>query len=154
GAIGLTVPYDMSLFRYFTDVPRDELLTPARWHDYEVDARRIGDVELAPEIWRRLYEEQIAPYYGKFRHAFPAVEGFPASASLARKEVLYFCSEYGPTDDAFGVYDPLLSRWNAYKAHFQYGAQLSSHWLDESDMILMIRPHQEHAWEVLEQGLA
>jgi O-antigen biosynthesis protein len=155
GAIGLTVPYDLPLFRYFTDIHRDQLLTPARWHEYEVDSRRVGEVELGREVWRRLYEEQIAPYYCKFRHLFPAVDGFPSSAPRERKELLYFGSRYDPRDDAaFGPYDARSRSWTAYQAHFQYGSQLSSRWMDESDVMLMLRPHQDDERAVMEQGLA
>jgi glycosyltransferase involved in cell wall biosynthesis len=63
GAIGLTVPYDLPLFRQIAAISRDALLGPERWRDYEVDARRIGATELAADIWRRLHEEQIVPYY-------------------------------------------------------------------------------------------
>ncbi|HXJ84311.1 MAG TPA: glycosyltransferase [Candidatus Methylomirabilis sp.] len=154
GAIGVTVPWDLALFRYFSDVPRDDLLTPRTWRDYEVDARRIGDVEIAPEIWRRLYEEQIVPFYSRCRHLFPAVEGFPSYASPERKEVLYFCSGYGPTNDvAFKPYDAPLERRGTYTAHFQYGTQLSPRWLDESDIALLVRPHQDHERVAMEQGL-
>jgi glycosyltransferase involved in cell wall biosynthesis len=155
GAIGLTVPYDLPLFRYFNDVHRDELLTPGKWHDYAVDSRRVGEVELAPDIWRRLYEEQIAPYYAKFRHCFPFVEGFPSRVPSERKEVLYFGASYDPTTDvALGPYDSCSNHWRTYSAHSQYGTQLSARWLDESDMMLMLRPHQEQERAVMEQGLA
>src|SRR5262249_34194359 len=35
GSLGNTVPWDLSLFRYLHDIPRDALLTPAAWQTYE-----------------------------------------------------------------------------------------------------------------------
>jgi glycosyltransferase involved in cell wall biosynthesis len=61
GSIGLTVPYDVALFRFLNGIARDHLLTPERWRDYPVDALRIGDVEATGELGRRLYEEQVVP---------------------------------------------------------------------------------------------
>src|SRR5262249_543261 len=56
---GITVPWDLSLFRYLHGIQRDALLTPASWRDYEVDSLRIGEVELAKDFRRRVYEERI-----------------------------------------------------------------------------------------------
>ena len=155
GAIGITVPYDLPLFRYFSDIPRDELLTPDRWHEYEVDCRRAGEVDIAPEIWRRLYEEQIVSYYLKFRHFVPAVEGFPSNAPGGRKEVLYFCSRQGPTEDAgLRPYDSHPGPWTAHQGHVEYGDELSLRWRNESEMVLILRPHREDERAVMQQGLA
>ena len=75
GSLGLTVPYDLALFYYLHGISRDHLLTPDQWEDYEIDSLKIGDVELANDFARRVYEEQIAPYYARFRHHFPSWKG-------------------------------------------------------------------------------
>ncbi len=154
-SIGKTVPWDPTLFRYLNAIPRDHLLTPACWHGYEIDSLQIGDVEIAKDIRQRLYELHIAPYYQKFRHHFPIVEGFPATLPYERHTALYISSGYEPTQDiAFEQYDSLSNRRGAYKTYYQQIDQVSPDWVREADAALLAKPVQQQAKAVVHQALA
>src|SRR3954454_7497887 len=71
GAIGVTVPADQPLFRYLSAIPRDPLLTPGRWRDYEEAGLRIGGGEVLRGTRRGLDEEHVRPFHRRLRHAFP-----------------------------------------------------------------------------------
>jgi O-antigen biosynthesis protein len=154
GAIGVTVPWDLSLFRYLHDIPRNQLLTPATWRSYQVDALRIGDVEIAKDYRRRVYEEQLVPYYARFRAAFPQIDGFRASLPQPVKTVVHTKNSYDITIDvAFNHYDQLASQRGSYKSHFQIVSQIDPRWPREADALLLVRVVEDGGKELLEQAL-
>jgi O-antigen biosynthesis protein len=154
GSIGLTVPWDLSLFRYLHDIPRDHLLTPMRWLDYEIDALRVGEVQIEADIRRRLYEEQIVPYYARFRHHFPVVEGFPATLPPARKTVLLTKRWYDcPIDVGLQPYDAQANRRGTYKAYLQPDSQVGPGWTQEADGLLLVRTIEDEAKLLMQQAL-
>ncbi len=99
GSIGTTVPWDLALFRYLHDIPRDALLTPAAWHDYQVDSLTIGGIPLAKDFRRRVWTHHILPYYLRFRAKFPQIEGFQPSLPGQAKTVLYTKNSYDVSND-------------------------------------------------------
>lgn len=154
GSIGTTVPWDLSLFRYLHDVPRNQLLTPDAWRTYRVDALRIGEVELAKEYRRRVYEEQLVPYYLRFRSSFPQIDGFRASLPRPVKTVLHTKNSYDITIDvAFNHYDQLAHQRSSYKSHFQIVSQTESQWQRETDALLLVRVVEDRGKDLLEQAL-
>ncbi len=133
GGVGETTPRDVGLFRYLHDIPRDHLLTPGCWVDYEVELRlRIGGVPLRGDLGRRVYEEHILPYYLRFRHQFPRLGGlggtppWPAEG-LARDAILVVYDDF---DDSYYSNivscDRLSSRRGGYKVHRAHSAQAGS----------------------------
>lgn len=156
GAIGVTVPWDMELFRYLNAIPRNHLLTPGRWRQYPIDSLTIGEVELAGEFRRRLYEEQIVPYYFKFRHAFPQANRFSATyPQRQRKTLLYTKQSYDTCNEVtITHYDRLANERSSYKSYFQVLSEVGPAWSAEADLLLLMRTVEEEALTLLEQGLS
>ena len=122
GSLELTVTNDVPLFRYLRDIPRDHLLTPDRWRDYEVDSLQIGGIALRGEHRRRFYEDQIVPYYLRMRHHFPAVERFPARGpDCSPRDVTSFSEDRfsRPVLLMRGL-DALSAHRGAFKIHHQH----------------------------------
>jgi O-antigen biosynthesis protein len=156
GSLGLTVPWDLSLFRFLHDIPRNDLLTPARWHDYEIDSLSVGSVEIPNDIRRRLYEDQIVPYYFKFRHHFPALEGFSATRPHAEcKTVLLTKNSYDVSNDVtLGHYDALAHRRGNFKAFYQPLAQVTPNWVNEANALLLVRTVEDQAADLIDLATA
>jgi len=153
-SIGMTVPYDLPLIRYFQHIPRNHLLTPGCWRDYEVDALRIGDVEIDNNLRQRLYEKHILPFYLKFRHFFPMIEGFTINPPVRPKTVLYAIYGYDATSEiAFIHYDALSNQRGNYKAFFQFIGQVSPNYHEDADIMILVRPHDEFGKIMCEQAL-
>jgi O-antigen biosynthesis protein len=155
-SIGMTVPWDLALFRFFHDIQRNSLLTPDRWRNYEVDSLQIGEVEIDNELRRRLYDEQVVPYYLKFRHHFPQVEGFSnlLPPEPKPKKILYTKYSYDVTNDVtIGHYDVLSNRRSHFKMHFQPLSQVDSNWMAGCNLLLLMRTVEEQAKRLLSQAL-
>lgn len=155
GAIGVTVPWDMALFRYLHSIPRDHLLTPEQWQDYPVDSLTIGDVVLTGEHRRRLYEEQIVPYYFKFRHVFPWVGGFTATyQDVNPKTVLYTKQSYDVCNEVTVThYDALANQRGSFKSYYQVLGEVKSEWPLEADQLLLVRTVEDDALDLADQAL-
>jgi O-antigen biosynthesis protein len=154
GSIGLTLPWDLALFRYLHEIQRNYLLKPDCWRNYEIDALRIGEVEVAKDFRDRLYEEYIVPYYLKHRHHFPRIEGFSATLPSERKTALYVRNGYEPTHEiAFNHYDPISNRRDRYKAYYQQVDQIGSRWQNETDLLLLVRSTENEAKDLLAEAL-
>ncbi len=140
GSIGTTVPWDLALFRYLHDIPRDALLTPAAWHAYQVDSLTIGDIPLAKDFRRRVWTHHILPYYLRFRAKFPQIEGFHPSLPDQAKTVLYTKNSYDVSNDVtLNNFDTLAARRGSYKSHFQILDQVTEEWTTEADALLLVR---------------
>jgi glycosyltransferase involved in cell wall biosynthesis len=154
-SVGMTMPHDLPLIRFFQSVRRDQLLTLARWREYEVDGLRVGEAEIEGEFRRRLYEDQIVPYYLRHRHHFPQIENFPATLPSRRRSVLYTSEDH---KDVF--YETLLShdgvsnRRGGYKMYCQLTPQITPGWERDADILLLGRSSRENAKELLAQALA
>ncbi len=153
GSIGETVPWDLPLFRFWNAIPRNQLLMPRNWRDYPVDALGVGDSELSGDLRRRLYEEHLVPYYLKFRHVFPSLEGFPATLPPKRKMVLHTKGAYDVSDDVgLNHYDALTNQRGNYKAYFQPLDQVPPDWTRDADALLLIRTFEDQALTMTEQA--
>ena len=140
GSIGTTVPWDLALFRYLHDIPRDALLTPAGWHAYQVDALTIGDIPLGKDFRRRVWTHHLLPYYLRFRAKFPQIEGFHPSLPDQAKTVLYTKNSYDVSNDVtLDKLDTLAARRSSYKSHFQILDQVTEEWTAEADALLLVR---------------
>jgi glycosyltransferase involved in cell wall biosynthesis len=140
GSIGETVPWDLPLFRYFHDIPRDALLTPDVWHDYRVDALTVGGVALAKDFRRRVWTQHVVPYYLRFRTKFPRIEGFRPSTPREPKTVLYTKNSYDVSNDVtLNNFDAEAARRGSYKSHFQLLDQVTEDWTAEADALLLVR---------------
>lgn len=126
GSMELTVSNDLRLVRYIRDIPRDHLLTPDRWRDYEIDSLQISGVALSADRRRRLYEEQVVPYYLRMRHHFPAVERLPSRCPdrLPRDATLYSEDRYTRPILLMRGLDALSARRGAFKIHHQHPLQI------------------------------
>lgn len=155
GAIGLTVPWDLTLFRFLHSIPRDHMLTPSIWRDYEVDSLRIGGVELSGDIKRRVYEEQIVPYYLKIRHAFPDLGGFPAAYSpTTLKTVVFTKQSYDVSNDVtFNSYDTLADQRGSYKSYYQPLSEIKPDWVNETEMLILMRTVEDKALSLVNQAM-
>jgi len=153
GAVGLTVPWDLALFRFLHDVPRDDLLVSGRWHDYPVDTLRPADVEVPNDLRRRLWEEHVAPYYFRFRHVFPELEGFSATLPPRRRSVVYTKGSYDVSNDVtLNHYDVLTSRRDTYKAHFEPLTQVDPGFARDNDAMLLVRAVEDRALTLLDEA--
>jgi O-antigen biosynthesis protein len=154
GAIALTVPWDLPLFRFFHDIPRNEILTLDRWRDYPVDSLRPGGIEFDKDFRRRLYEQHIVPYYFKFRHQFPWLEGFQPTLPPSKKTVLLTKYSYDVTNDiTLNHYDKPASERGNFKAHFEALPQVTANWTAEADSLLLVRTVEEEAKTLAEMAL-
>ncbi|HVQ74698.1 MAG TPA: glycosyltransferase [Candidatus Binatia bacterium] len=152
-SIGSIVPWDLSLFRYLHDIPRDRLLGPTTWRSYQVDALTIGDVALARDFRRRAWTRHIVPYYLRFRAAFPQIEGFRPSVPVEAKTVLYTKNAYDVSNDVtLNNFDALASRRGSYKSHFQPLEQVTADWPAEADALLLVRVVEERGKELAAQA--
>lgn len=66
-AVGMTTPFDLQTFRLFNGIDRNNLLNLSNWHSYQVDALRIGDIEITGDIRDKLYNEHLVNYYNSIR---------------------------------------------------------------------------------------
>jgi glycosyltransferase involved in cell wall biosynthesis len=155
GAIGVTVPWDLPLFRFLHSISRNHLLTPDVWRDYPVDALHIGGVEVSGDIRRRLYEEQIVPYYFKHRHSIPDLGGFSATLDpLPQKTISYVKQSYDVSNDVtIGQYNELTQQRNSFNCFYQPLDQVSTHWHMDTDMLLLMRTVEDRAVELAQQAL-
>src|SRR2546423_3080286 len=153
-SIGITVAHGFSLVRFFQSVARDNLLTPANWREYEVDGLSAGGTRIDGELQRRLYEEQIVPYYLKHRHQFRQIENFATSVPPERKIVLYTKDDrYDPLYEILTQHNEALKRRMSYVAYFQLQTQIMPGWKREADILLLIRSFREPALELLDEAL-
>jgi O-antigen biosynthesis protein len=153
GSIGLTLPWDLALFRYLHEMPRNHLLRPHCWRNYEIDSLRIGDVEIAKEFRKRLHEEYFVPYYLKHRHHIPQIEGFSATLPSEHKTALYIRNWHEPTHEiAFNHYDAIPNR--SYKSYYQQVDQVGNEWQAEADMLLLVRSSENEAKDLMAEALA
>ncbi len=157
GSVGVTVPWDLPLFYYLHGIPRDALLTPDHWREYEVDGLRIGEVEVEKDFRRRLYEDQIVPYYLRFRHHYPQVEGFPAflPPEPSIRTVSFTKNDYDPClDVALGHYDAPRHAFGRHKLHYQPLSQVSLNWTAETDLLVLARTVEDRAKSLLANALS
>jgi len=155
GAIGVTVPWDLALFRYLNSIPRDALLTLKTWRDYPLDSLAIAGVDIPGEYRRRTYEEQIVPYYFKMRHVLPGLGSFSATLpAAATKTVLFTKQSYDVCNEVtLGHYDALTSQRGSFKTHYQVLDQVSPTWPAEADQLMLVRTVEEPARRLLDQAL-
>lgn len=155
GSIGRTLPWDLALFRYLHEIQRNHLLKPDRWRDYEIDALRIGEVEISKDFRRRLYEDYFVPYYLQRRHRFPWIEGFPATLPPVKKTVLCIRNWCEPTHEiAFNHYDAVSNRRGRFKSYYQQVDQVGGGWPDETDMLLLVRSAENEARDLMAEALS
>ncbi len=155
GSIGLSLPWDLALFRYLHEIPRNHLLKPARWHDCPIDALRIGDVEITKDFRQRLHEDYFEPFYLKHRHHFPSIEGFSAALPSEQKTAVLIRNGYEPTHEiAFNHYDSVAHRRGHYKSYYQQVDQVGSSWQKEADLLLLIRSTENEAKDLMAEALA
>jgi O-antigen biosynthesis protein len=155
GSIGLTLPWDLALFRYLHEIPRNHLLRPCCWRDYGIDALRIGEVELSKEFRKRPYENYFVPYYLRHRQHFGSIEGFPATMAPEQKTVLYIRNFPEPTHEiAFNHYDPISNRRGNYKSYYQQVDQVGPKWQNEADLLLFVRSSENEAKDLMAEAFA
>ena len=154
-AIGTMVPYELSVFRYIHDIPRARLLAPELWREYAVDTLRIGDVELPATLARRVYQDHVVPFYLKFRHHFPQIEGFRATTPGAIRNALFTRLHHDVSEEvSFHHYDALANRRQSYKVHFQVVTQLSDSWQHEADLLMLVRVVEPRGLDLLQTAIS
>ena len=154
-SIGTTVPWDLALFRYLHDIPRNALLTPAAWRNYAVDALTIGDLPLSKDFRRRAWTTHILPYYLRFRARFPQIEGFQPALPGPAKTVLYTKNSYDVSNDVtLNNFDTLATRRGSYKSHFQLLGQVTEGWTTEADALLLVRAVEDEGKTLVAQARA
>jgi glycosyltransferase involved in cell wall biosynthesis len=139
-SLGVTVPFELPLFRLLQSIPRDALLTPGRWRDYEVDGARIGEVEVGGDFRQRLERDAIVPYQRRLRHAFPHLAPPPPALGKASGNLLFTMdSFYGSFEMCMGQYDlPSAARGGA-KMHYEPLLQIAPGWEKDADLLLLVR---------------
>lgn len=155
GAIGVTVPWDLHLFRFLNSIPRDYLLTPDKWRNYELDSLKIAGAEIKGDFRRRLYEEQIVPYYFKFRHFFPQLASFSASLPSAKeKSILYTKQSFDVCNEVtINNYAELTQERKSYQTYFQILGEIKPLWQKEADILLLMRTVEDQALQLSKQAL-
>jgi glycosyltransferase involved in cell wall biosynthesis len=153
-SLGATVPFELPLFRALQSIPRDGLLTPGRWRDYEVDGARIGGVEVTGAFRERLERDFIAPYQQRLRHAFPHLALPPALGERPRNVLVTMDSFYGSFEMCAGQYDLLAAERGVAKAHYQPLLQIGPGWERDVDFLLLVRTVTPPGLRVQTEALA
>ena len=155
GSIGLTVPWDLALFRFLHAIPRDHLLTPERWRDYALDALRFGDVTPTSELRRRLHDTHLVPYYYKYRRQLPGLEHFESTLPPATQTVLYTMRAHDVLLDLnFHHFTALANQRGRYHGYFQPLLEVGPRWAEEVDALLLVRTVEEQAQPLIDQAMA
>jgi len=154
-AIGVTAPADQPLFRYLNAIPRDHLLSPERWRDYEVDGLAVGEVEVLRDLRRRLEEEHVRPFHRRLRHAFPQLSPPPPSPPAPPVRSLAFAldSYYPSVELCLGHYDLPCYRRGLAKMFYRPLFQIGPSWGRDIDLLLLVRTISEAAVSVAKDGL-
>lgn len=171
GAIGREVPWDIALFRFLHSIERNHLLTPDRWRDVPLDALQIAGVDIPGELRRRLYENQIVPFYFRRRQLLAQPGGFPATlrperqAGEGRKTVLYTKQSYDVTNEiSLANFDRAATEWSgrqaggtprdgSYKLYYSILDEVRPSWPGEADLLLLVRTVEQKALELARQAL-
>ncbi|MFL6195938.1 MAG: glycosyltransferase [Thermoanaerobaculia bacterium] len=155
GSIGLSVPGDVPLFRFLNAIPRDRLLTPARWRDYEVDALRIGEVEVLKGMRERLQSEHVDPFHRRLRWVFPHLPPPPPPPARPPRSLLFSMdSYYGSFDLCMGHYDLPSCRRGVAKLFYQPLFQIGPDWGKDVDLLLLVRTITEAGPRVATEAAA
>jgi glycosyltransferase involved in cell wall biosynthesis len=147
--LGLTAAFDFPLVRFLMALPRDELLSFARWKDYEVDAVRVAGVEIPRGFRERFITEQVRRYFERpgradsIKAMQPVIPAEPSPAPRRLACVLDGC--YPSTDLCFGHYDAETRGRGTYVRFEQLADQLGSSWPAETDLLLLVRPVTDRA---------
>ncbi len=149
-------PADAPLFRYLSAIPRDRLLAPGRWREYEVDGLRVGEVEVLRGCRERLETEHVRPFHRRLRHAFPRLSPPPPPPPAPPvRSLLYSSDAYYPSVEmCLGHYDLLAYRRGLAKMCYQPLFQIAPAWTRDSDLLLLVRTTTEPAVSVAKAGLA
>jgi glycosyltransferase involved in cell wall biosynthesis len=154
-SLGATVPFELPLFRALSSIPRDSLLTPGRWRDYEVDGARLGGVEVTGAFRERLVRDFIVPYQRRLRHAFPHLAPPPPATGTAPRNLLVTMdSFYGSFEMCAGQYDLLAAARGEAKAHYQPLLQIAPGWERDADFLLLVRTVTPPGLRVQTEALA
>jgi glycosyltransferase involved in cell wall biosynthesis len=161
-ALRLTAPSDFRLVRFLMALPRDELLSLARWRDYEIDALCVAGAEIPRGLRRRLVEEQIRPYYERQR-TLGSLDGKPpylATEPPSGARILA-CLQHGLYPSSvlcFGRYDDQTRARRTYVRFEQLVDQLAPTWPAETDIALFVRaltdPVPDLARRAVAEGVA
>ncbi|HET9212035.1 MAG TPA: glycosyltransferase, partial [Thermoanaerobaculia bacterium] len=142
-SLGATVPFELPLFRFLQAIPRDHLLTPERWRGYEVDAVRVGEVEVRGSYRERLERDYAAPFRKRLRHAFPHLAPPPPAAlaeDTAPRHILFTMdSFYGSFEMCMGQYDLPSYRRGFAKMAYQPLLQMAPGWERDAGLLLLVR---------------
>lgn len=155
GSIGVSVPADHPLFRYLQAIPRDHLLRPASWRDYEVDGLRVGEVEVIKGFRERLEADHVRPFHRRLRHAFPYLADPPPPPAARPRSMLFTMdSYYGSFEMCMGHYDPLSYHRGFAKMHYQPLYQIGPNWGRDVDLVLLVRSVTEPGESLAADALA
>ena len=150
-SIGSSAPADVPLFRYLNAIPRDHLLLPARWRDYQVDALRVGEVEVIKGFRERLERDHVRPFQERFHQTAQQDSGAPSPV----RSVLYTMdSYYGSIDLCLGHYDLPSYRRGVAKMHYQPLFQIGPNWGRDVDLLLLVRTVMESGPRLAGEALA
>jgi glycosyltransferase involved in cell wall biosynthesis len=157
-AIGVVAPYDAPIVRFLMALPRNGLLSPARWREYEVDALSLAGVEIPGTFRDRLVLEQIRPYHerwkvpGSIDRSPPALAPGPAGHARTLACLLDDC--YPPTDFCFGHYDGPTRTRRTYVRFEQLLHQVAPTWPAETDLVLFVRTLGDPAPELARRAVS
>lgn len=139
-AIGMTVSVDASTVRFFSQIPRSDLLTPSAWRSYPVDGMTINGVALPEWMAQRVYDVHFVPYYSRFRHHYPQIEGFQKNALGPRCAGVLVTSWRSASNYlVFEAYDLLASRRGSVKAYQESIRTVDPHDLISADVVNFLR---------------
>jgi glycosyltransferase involved in cell wall biosynthesis len=152
-ALGVTVPFELPLFRFLQSIPRDRLLTPARWREYPVDTSRIAGVEVPGALRERLERCHVAPWQRRVRHAFPHLAPSPAAGTQAPL-LFTMDSFYGSFEMCMGKYDLTSYAREGVKMYYQPLLQVESGGERDAGLILFVRTTIPPGTRVMREAVA
>jgi glycosyltransferase involved in cell wall biosynthesis len=153
GSIGASVPADVPLFRYLNAIPRDHLLRPPSWRDYEVDGLRVGEVEVVKGFRERLEADHVRPFHDRLRPAFPHLAPAPPAPGPQVRSLVYSMdSYYGSIDLCLGHYDLPSCRRGLAKMSYQPLFQIGPDWERDVDLLLLVRTVMESGPRLVEEA--
>ncbi len=154
-AVGVAFPFDAPLFRFLQSIPRNRLLLPGRWRDYPVDSLRVGDVEVAGPLRKRLAEQHVAPFRDRLRRGLPQLaEESELPSSSPRPALVAMDAFYPSFAMCAGQYDLPASRHGLPKMHYQPLLQVEPGWPAENELLLLVRTSLEPGVRMLREARA
>jgi len=146
GAIGLTCPLDIEIFRLFQSMNRNHLLTPETFKDYNLD--KLDFIQLVDKQ-EAAYNQHILPWYLNHRQILD--EPIKYNYDKSKKKILVIKNDYDATIDiTLTNFVSILK--DEYQLIYVPEEQLHNGYLDLGDILIFHRTFHMKNLEIIEEA--